>query len=49
MLTVALPFFLVWAFFAELLIEIVAAFRWAWLEARSTFDEYLRQIRRDDY
>jgi hypothetical protein len=47
--TVALPFILIWAFSAELWQGIKSAFYYAWLEVQIGCDDYRRQMRREDY
>ena len=42
MLTLSLPFVLVWAFTAELLKGLKTAVRFAWLEARRNVESYHR-------
>ncbi|MBT1509340.1 hypothetical protein KIP88_02400 [Bradyrhizobium sp. SRL28] len=49
LLTVGLPFILIWAFVAELWRELRSAFRHAWLEVRANLEAYHREMQRDDY
>jgi hypothetical protein len=49
MITVGLPFILIWAFCAELWSGIRAAFFYAWCEVCINFDQYKTQMRRTDY
>lgn len=48
LLTIALPFVLVWAFAEELLHNLRSAFRLAWLEVRANVETYRREMGRDD-
>ena len=45
MLCVALPVFVVWAFFSTLIREIGRGFRYAWLDVRSEVASFHRYMR----
>ena len=48
-LTIALPFILIWSFFATLFAEMKSAFWYAWSDVRGDFDSYRREMRWEDY
>jgi len=49
LLTIALPFILIWAFVAEFIREVWKAFRYAWLEVRCNVEAYRRYMRSGDW
>jgi hypothetical protein len=45
LMTIALPFILIWVFTSEFCREMRSAFRYAWLEVRANIDVYHRHMR----